>query len=256
MILLEAKNLRKQFGGLVAIDDLSFHIEKGEILGMIGPNGAGKSTAFNLITGFYSPTSGKVEFKGEDITGLKHCQIACKGIVRTWQVSSLFANMTVLESVTIGCHLGGRIGFWQAIVGGASVRKKKEEVRGKAEKILELMGLTECKDMLSKHLPQGFLRRLGIAITLGADPELILLDEPVSGMNPEESREVMALIKGINKEGKTILLVEHNMRAVMGTSDRIIVLHHGRKIAEGLPEEIAQNQEVIQAYLGGAAKVA
>jgi branched-chain amino acid transport system ATP-binding protein len=254
--LLEVKGLRKQFGGLVAIEDLSFHIEKGEILGMIGPNGAGKSTAFNLITGFYSPTAGEVEFKGEGITGLKPSQIAGRGIVRTWQEAGLFANMSVLQCVIIGCHLRGRIDFWRAILGGTSVREKEGEVRKKANKILDLMGLTDFKDMLSKHLPHGFLRRLGIAIALGADPELMLLDEPVSGMNPEEIRGAMALIKGINKEGMTVLLVEHNMRAVMSTCDRIVVLHHGRKIAEGLPQEIARDQKVIQAYLGGAAKVA
>ena len=256
MSLLEIKSLRKNFGGLLAINDLSFHIEKGEILGLIGPNGAGKSTAFNLITGVYSPTAGKVVFKGEDITGFKPSKIAERGIVRTWQVSSLFANMTVLQSVIIGCHLGGRIGFWQTIAGSTSARKKEEGVREKANKIMGLMGLTDFKDMLSKHLPHGFLRRLGIAIALGAAPELMLLDEPVSGMNPEEIREAMVLIKKINEEGTTILLVEHNMRAVMSTCDRIVVLYYGKKIAEDLPKEIAQNQEVIKAYLGGAARVA
>lgn len=256
MSLLEIKGLRKNFGGLLAINDLSFHIENGEILGMIGPNGAGKSTAFNLITGIYVPTAGKVEFKGENITGLSPSKIAEKGIIRTWQVSPLFANMTVLQSVIIGCHLRGKIGFWQAIRGGASVQKKEDDVQEKAMTILHLMGLTECMDMLSKHLPHGFHRRLGIAIALGADPELLLLDEPVSGMNPDEIREVMALIKEINKEGITLLLVEHNMKAVMSTCDRIVVLDYGKKIAEGLPQEIAQNREVIQAYLGGSARVA
>ena len=255
MSLLEIRGLKKHFGGLVAINDLSFYIEEGEILGLIGPNGAGKSTAFNLITGVYSPTAGKVEFNGEDITSLRPSQIAGRGIVRTWQVSPLFANVTVLQNVIIGCHLRGRIGFWQTIVGSASAPKKEEEVREKVNKILHRMGLTEFKDVLSKHMPHGFLRRLGIAIALGADPEL-LLDEPVSGMNPEEIREAIALIKKINKEGITILLVEHNMRAVMTTCDRIIVLYYGKKIAEDLPKGIAQNQEVIKAYLGGAARVA
>jgi len=254
--LLVIRGLKKQFGGLVAINDLSFHIEKGEILGMIGPNGAGKTTTFNLITGVYAPTAGKVKFKEEDITSFRPSKIAEKGIVRTWQVANLFANMTVLQSVIIGCHVGGRIGFWQAIAGGASVRKKEKVVEEKAMRMLDLMGLTGFKDALSKHLPHGLQRRLGIAIALCADPELLLLDEPVSGMNPEEIQETMALIKKINKEGITILLVEHNMRAVMGTCDRIVVLYYGKQIAEGLPKEIAQNQEVIKAYLGGAARVA
>jgi branched-chain amino acid transport system ATP-binding protein len=225
-------------------------------LGLIGPNGAGKSTAFNLITGFYSPTAGKIEYKGEDITGLKSNQIAKRGIVRTWQVSGLFANMTVLQSQIIGCHLGGRIGFWPTILGNRAVREKEEEVREKANKILDIVGLAEFKEMLCRHLPHGLLRRLGIAIALGADPGLMLLDEPVSGMNPGEIQETMALIKNLNKKGMTILLVEHNMKAVMSTCDRIIVLHYGKKIAEGFPQEIAQNQRVIQAYLGGSSKVA
>jgi branched-chain amino acid transport system ATP-binding protein len=252
MNLLDIKGLRKHFGGLVAIDDLSFHIEKEKILGLIGPNGAGKSTAFNLITGVYAPTAGEVKFKGEDITGLRPSKIAAKGILRTWQVSALFANMTVLQSVIIGCHLRGKVGFWQAIRGGASVQEKEEDVQEKATRILHHMGLAEHRDMLSKNLPHGYRRRLGIAIALGADPELLLLDEPASGMNPDETRELMALIRKINKEGITVLLVEHNMRAVMSTCDRIVVLVYGKKIAEGLPQEIAQNREVIQAYLGGS----
>jgi branched-chain amino acid transport system ATP-binding protein len=254
--VLGVRGLRKHFGGLVAINDLSFHIEKGEILGMIGPNGAGKTTAFNLITGVYVPTSGKVDFKGEDITGLRPSRIAEKGIIRTWQVSNLFANMTVQQSVIIGCHLEGRIGFWQTILGSASVRKKEVEVQEKVMKILDMVALTGFGETLTKHLPHGLQRRLGIAIALCAGPELLLLDEPVSGMNPEESQETMALIKQINKQGISILLVEHNMKAVMGTCDRIIVLYYGKKIAEGLPKEISQNQEVIRAYLGGAARIA
>ena len=248
--MLEVKNLRKQFGGLVAIDDLSFHIEKGKILGLIGPNGAGKSTAFNLITGFYSPTAGKIEYKGEDITGLKSSQIAKKGIVRTWQVSGLFANMTVLQSQIVGCHLGGRIGLWQTILGNRAVREKEEEIQEKASKILDIVGLAEFKGMLSRNLPHGLLRRLGIAIALGADPELMLLDEPVSGMNPGEIQETMALIKGLNKEGMTILLVEHNMKLVAEVSDEVLVLHFGKKIAEGLPAQIQTDEGVTAAFLG------
>lgn len=256
MSLLEVGGLRKDFGGLAAITDLNFHLEQGEMLGMIGPNGAGKTTTFNLITGLYQPTAGKVKFKGEDITGLRPSKIAQKGIVRTWQVGSLFANMSVLQSVIIGCHLVGKIGFWQTIASSASVRKKERDVEEKAMRILDLMGLTEFRDSFTKHLPHGFQRRLGIGIALGADPELLLLDEPVSGMNPEEIRETMALLKKINKEGITVLIVEHNMRVVMGSCNRIVVLYYGKKIAEGLPQEISQNQEVIQAYLGGAVKVA
>ena len=256
MPLLEVRGLRRHFGGLAAISDLSFEVEKGEILGMIGPNGAGKTTTFNLITGVYVPTAGQVRFKGEDITGLRSCKVAEKGIIRTWQVGNLFADMTVLQSVTIGCHLGGEISLWKAIANRAAVRKKENDVREKAMRILDLMGITGLKEALTKHLPHGFQRRLGIAIALGADPELLLLDEPISGMNPEETRETMALVKKLNKEGLTILLVEHNMRVVMDTCDRIFVLYYGKKIAEGRPQEIAQNPEVIQAYLGGAVTVA
>ena len=256
MRLLETSRLTKHFGGLAAVNDLTFHIEKGDIFGMIGPNGAGKTTAFNLITGVLSPTLGRVIYRNQDITKLRTSKIAEMGIVRTWQVSSLFANMTVLQSILIGCHLCSRIGFWEAIFGSSSKRRKENIGREKAMEILDLMGLTQYKDVFSKYLPHGLQRRLGIGIALGADPELLLLDEPVAGMNPEETLQSMELVKELNRKGITILLVEHNMRAVMTTCHRIIVIHYGRKIAEGRPEEIVENEKVIQAYLGGAAKVA
>lgn len=254
MSLLQINGLTKQFGGLTAVDDLTFDVNEGEILGLIGPNGAGKTTVFNLLTGLLMPTKGKAIFNGEDITGLRPSKVAEKGMVRTWQVSGLFANMTVWQSVIIGCHIHCRIGFWQAIFGGASKRKKEEAVQERAARILELMGLASYKDMLTKHLPIGILRRLGVSIALGAEPKLLLLDEPVSGMNPEETLQAMELVKDINKSGVTVLLVEHNMRAVMSTCHRIVVIQYGKKIAEGTPQEIVRNEQVIQAYLGGAAK--
>lgn len=250
MNLLEVRGLRKHFGGLVAINDLSFHIEKGGILGIIGPNGAGKTTVFNLITGVYSPTAGKVEFKGEDITGLRPSMIAEKGIVRTWQVTSLFANMTVLQNVIIGCHLVGKIGLWQAIVGGASLRKKEEDVQEKAMRILDLMWLVPHKDKLAKELSGGYQKALSLAIAFSANPELLLLDEPVTMLSQDKVEMVMGLVTKVRDAGTTVVVVEHNMKAIMDYCDRIFVLAYGKKIAEGLPQEIRENEEVIEAYLG------
>ena len=248
--MFEIKGLTKCFGGLVAVDGLDLSINQGELVGLIGPNGAGKTTLFNLITGFLRPTSGKIMFGGEDITGQKPHSIAEKGIVRTFQATSLFPNFTVLQNVVAACHLKPRIGFWEAALHTSSSHRKEEHILSRALKITQFVGLDGSKDMPAQSLPHGHKRMLGIAIALAAEPKLLLLDEPVSGMNAEEVTEALVLINRIWERGTTILLIEHNMRVAMHLCQRIVVLNFGKKIAEGSPKEMRENAEVIQAYLG------
>jgi branched-chain amino acid transport system ATP-binding protein len=255
MRLLEATSLSKRFGGLAAISDLSFHVDQGEILGLIGPNGSGKTTLFNLITGFLSPTAGKLLFKGTSIAGLRPDKIARKGIVRSWQQTSLFGDMTTLENVIMGHHLQIRSRFWKAIFNTASARKEEAEIKQNAEEILEHMGLSPSKNELARNLPHGYQRALGVSIALAANPELLLLDEPFSGLSPQETDTMVNHLGKIRERGITLLLVEHNVRAVMGFCERIIALNFGRKIAEGLPHEIRENKDVIEAYLGPGMEV-
>jgi len=250
MALLEVKGITKHFGGLVAVSDLEFNVYKGEILGLIGPNGAGKTTVFNLLSGVHKPTKGKVVFKGENITGLKPNKVASKGVVRTFQATNLFQEMTALENVLVAHHIRIRTGFCRALFSTPFARRDGKAIEQRGAEILESMGLEHAKDELAKNLPHGHQRALGISMALAADPELLLLDEPVTGMNPEETMTMMKMIKEIRDRGKTLLVVEHDMRAIMGMSDRIIVLNFGRKIAEGLPEEIRKNRDVLEAYLG------
>lgn len=249
-VYLETKKLTKYFGGLAAVDSIDLQVEKAEILGLIGPNGAGKTTVFNLVSGVFPPTSGQVIFQGEDITYLQPHVIAKKGVVRTFQLTTIFKESTVLGNVLVGCHLGTKIGFWGALVRSPSAREEEKKALNKASEILEFMGLSSLGHELAKNLPYGHQRALGISIALAADPQLLLLDEPMTGMNPKETLRMMGLIKKVRERGISILLVEHQMRAVMGLCDRIFVLNYGKKIAEDVPEKIRQNKEVIEAYLG------
>jgi branched-chain amino acid transport system ATP-binding protein len=248
--MLEIKGLTKHFGGLTALNGLELNINQGEIVGLIGPNGAGKTTAFNLITGFLRPTSGKIMFVGQDVTARKPHSIAEKGIVRTFQATSVFQEFTVLQNIMVAYQLKPKVGFWEAAFHIPSSRRKEEYILARALEIIRFVGLDGMKDMAARNLPHGHQRILGIAIALAAEPKLLLLDEPLSGMNAEEVNNAKELIRRIWQRGITILLIEHNMGATMSLCQRIAVLNFGNKIAEGSPDEIRQNKEVIQAYLG------
>jgi branched-chain amino acid transport system ATP-binding protein len=248
------EDLTVRFGGLTAVDRLSFHIQPGEIVSLIGPNGAGKTTAFNTITGYIEPSGGSVRFCDEDCTGLRPFQMASHGVVRTFQQTSVFPEVPVRECIRMGAHKMAHKGFFAVLTHSSEYRKKEEKVLERIEQILSFTGLAERSDVLARNLSYGEQRLLEIAVALAAAPKLLLLDEPVSGMNPEESRSTMELIRTLRKQEITILLVEHDMSVVMDISDRVVVLNYGKRIAEGSPKEVSENPEVIEAYLGGSLK--
>jgi branched-chain amino acid transport system ATP-binding protein len=256
MHLLDIQKLTMQFGGLTAVKSLDFTIEEGEIRGLIGPNGAGKTTLFNVISGVYLPTSGRFFFQGRDITVLRPHVTARLGIIRTFQSTTLFKHFTVLRNVMVGCHLNSHYNFFGSLFDTPTSQRHERENERKSMAILEFLGLEKLKDELAVNLPHGHQRALGIAIAMAAQPKLLMLDEPVTGMNPEESASMMKQIRRIRDTGVTILLIEHDMKVVMGVCGKITVLNFGEKIAEGTPEEIQRNTAVHEAYLGGEHHVA
>ena len=250
MAILEIKNLTKKFGGLMALNDVSFQVEEGEIRGLIGPNGAGKSTMFKNIAGFQVPTKGSISYKGQNIEGKKPHTIAELGIVRTFQETTLFQELSVFDNVLVGSHISAQTDIFSAVLGLDSL--KQEAVRDKVMDVLQFIGLTERKDQLASELPLGLQRALALSIALVSEPKLMLMDEPFAGMNAEETSHMMDLTRKIQESGVTIVLVEHDMKAVMGLCDYLTVLNFGQLLAQGRPDDIRNNEEVIEAYLGGA----
>jgi len=248
--MLEIKGLTKHFGGLAAVTEFDMSIYSGEVVGLIGPNGAGKTTMFNLITGFIPPTKGHILFEQVNITGKATHAIAAKGIVRTFQQNAFLPDMTVLQNVLTSCYLHPKSGVWEAIFNTPGYRKKEQKALHHAMEIIEFLGMDSVSDELAQSLPHGYQRLIGIAIALSANPKLLLLDEPLAGMNANEVNETLIFIKKIRSVGTTVLLVEHNMRAVMKICDRVVVINFGKKIAEGLPQKVKRNKDVIEAYLG------
>lgn len=252
-MFIETKNLTKKFGGLAAVNNVDFHIEKGKINAIIGPNGAGKSTFFNLISGFHRPSSGSVLFKGTDITKLPANKIAGLGISRTFQTTSLFEQSTVLDNVIVGHRLRTKSNLFDAILRTKRLKREEEACRDKAVEVLEIVGLTHAAGKMVGSISQEEKKRTAIALALATDPEIIFLDEPAAGINSDETHGLINLIKQLNQRGLTICLIEHKMSMIMNLADHIMVLNYGEKIAEGTPKEISSNDDVIKAYLGGSA---
>ena len=235
MTLLEAQGITKRFGGLVAVDSLDIHVEQGEIVGLIGPNGAGKTTAFNLISGFMQPTAGEVYFQGKNITGLRPDQVCKLGLARTFQVVKPFAQLSVGENIMVGAY---------------NRTNSKQEARENTEEIVQFLGLEDVSGEPAGSLSVAYRKRLELAKTLATGPEIILLDEGMAGLRPKETDEIIELVRQVSQRGISLLIVEHVMKVIMTLAERIVVIHHGKKLAEGTPKEITSNPEVIDAYLG------
>lgn len=250
MALLEVKGITKSFGGLVAVENVEFEVEKGEIVSIIGPNGAGKTTIFNMLTGVYHVNSGTIVFDGKEIQNKQPREIVQAGIARTFQNIRLFPTMRVIENVLVGQHNNINYNFFDLLFRSKKYKQEEKRAAEEAIALLESLDLGDQIDNYAKNLPYGMQRKLEIARAIATNARLIILDEPAAGMNPQESEELKEFILKLRDGGQTILLIEHDMSVVMDISDRIYVIDHGRKIAEGLPKEIAVNQQVITAYLG------
>lgn len=248
--ILKVNGVSKRFGGLTAVGDVSFSVREGEIFAIIGPNGAGKSTLFKLITSALRPSDGEIVFRGENVTGLSPHLVAAKGMVRTFQETTIFRDMTVREATRNAHYVTGRASLLGIFFNSGAARRDLAAINDSTDRILDLLELRSVAGERSKNLPQGRLRALGMAMALAAHPKLLLLDEPFAGMNSDETDQMVGIVRRIRESGVTVMLVEHDMPAVMRLSDRIVVINFGKKIAEGVPEEIRTSQAVIDAYLG------